>query len=530
MFSAFIDATKLIKEEKSDTIKKLASVLSHIPEVQIAKKVNSNKQFIWLERSMHPKQAEQINNLGIAGIYFKKEQKRFYPHGESTSHIVGITDIDNRGIAGIEKFFDAELSLGYDVNLAIDIRIQQALNESLKDAVDKHRAKSASSILMDVKTGEIIGMASLPNYNPNISRNLEQKNMHNLASMGLYEMGSTFKSFTLAMGLESELISIYDFFDARKSIQIADYEISDVSPKNRFLSVPEIFVYSSNIGAARVATAVGADFQQNFLANLGLFQKTDIELHENAQPRYSDNWGKSAMVTASYGYGVAITPVHMITAFSSLINGGEKLHATLLKKGAGGNSSHLRSGITAGSLFSQFDADSTNNQQSNNLEGENQQGQAVQGQAVQQVITKKTSLALRSLLRLVVESGTGRLAEAEGYFLGGKTGTSIKYSSDRYIKAKSSTEEQPVITSFVGAFPIDNPKYSLIVLIDEPLPQDGSYKVSSYNTAAPLARETVKKIASILNITPTEKLDTNLLQNFKVLKKLIEDNQNKNTI
>jgi cell division protein FtsI (penicillin-binding protein 3) len=449
-----------------EAIELLSTVLPDLNSEKIYNRLSGNAGFVWLRREITPAQQSKIHQLGIPGIGFKRETRRFYPNGPVASHLVGHVNIDNVGIAGAEKVVDerglkdlraagfGDLEQTEPVELSIDIRVQSIVHDELQLAMERYRAIAAGAVVLDVHTGEVIAMASLPDYDSNKPADALDPDRLNRMSAGLYEMGSTFKAFTTAMALDSGLVNMRSRFDASKPLRIAGFTINDFHGKKRVLSVPEIFIYSSNIGTAKMADVVGMEGHQEFLHRVGLLDKMPFELAETATPVEPKEWKKLNSVTISYGHGVTTTPLQTAVAGAALINGGKLLPPTLFKR-------------------TREEADAL----------------------ARQVIKPSTSDAMRYLFRLNVEDGSGRRADVDGYWVGGKTGTAEKVVRGRYSSEKR-------FNAFLAAFPINDPKYMVLTIIDEPKPEPNSNYATAGMNAAPMVSNIVRRSAPILGIEP----------------------------
>jgi cell division protein FtsI (penicillin-binding protein 3) len=433
---------------------KLLGILPELDRDALLEKLTSEGRFVWIARNLTPQQKFDVNRLGLPGFSFQRGERRVYPHGRLASHILGLTTVDGDGVAGIERSFDQNLrSGGGPVNLSVDIRVQAILEEELAASVEEFRALGAAGVVMDVNTGEIVAMASFPDYDPNEPVGIGGDAGFNRATKGVYEMGSTFKLFTAAMALDTGTVTLKSGYDASKPIKIARFRINDFHAKNRWLSVPEIILHSSNIGAAKMAMDVGTPGQQTYLGRFGLLNSSELELPEIGAPLLPAKWRPINTMTISYGHGIAVSPVQLVSGISSLVNGGIKRPSTLLKADG-----HLQPG--------------------------------------QRVLSKRTSNQMRSLMRLVVSSGTGRKADVPGYLIGGKTGTAEKQKGRGYAKTEK-------ISSFVGSFPMTNPRYTVLVAVDEP---KGNKSTFNYATggwvAAPAVGRIVSRMGPVVGITP----------------------------
>ena len=357
----------------------------------LLKKLQGKGRFVWLVRNLSPQLQFEVNSLGLPGILFLKGEKRVYPHGRLASHILGLTNVDGQGVAGIEKQFNKnfENSSG-PLQLSIDIRLQSIMEEELNKTVKEFDAVGAAGIIMDVKTGEVMAMASLPDYDPNYPNDISGDSGFNRATKGVYEMGSTFKLFTVAAALDMGIIDFSDGYDASKPIRISRFYINDYHAKNRWLSVPEIILYSSNIGAARMAQDIGTESQKDYLRRFGLLTSTPIELPEIGAPLMPAHWRPINTMTISYGHGIAVSPIQLVNGVSNIVNGGFKRSATLIKI-----KNHLSPAV--------------------------------------RILKADTSEKVRQLMRLVVSEGTGRKAKAPGYLLGGKTRNSRQIERSKLL-------------------------------------------------------------------------------------------------
>ncbi len=461
--SLYADPRQIL--DADEATRAITSVLPELDPAEIRAKLTSGKSFVWIKRRLTPRQQFEVNRLGIPGLQFEHQERRIYPFGDLAAHVVGFCGIDNNGLAGIERALDGRVKAnGGPIQLSLDARVQFILHEELTKVIGDFSAKGAAGIIMDVRTGEVVGMLSLPDFDPNhpgatdpkLSPAEAKERGFNKITLGDYEMGSVFKIFTTAMALDSGVTSMTKGYDASHPIHIGRFTIEDYHGKHRWLSVPEIFMYSSNIGAARMAVDAGAERQRSFLGRLGLLQPAAIELDEVAKPHFPTPWREINVMTIAYGHGIAVTPLQVITAVSAIVNGGVLHRATLLK---------LPPGATP--------------------PGE-------------QVMAPKTSEQMRKLMRLVVEFGTAKLAAAPGYVVGGKTGTAEKNSGGRY-------QEKKLLSSFIGAFPMHDPRYAILILVDEPhgTKQSHGYATAGW-TAVPATSRIIGRIAPILGVLPVD--------------------------
>ncbi len=439
---------------------KLATALPDIDVKVIEKKLRSNRGFVWLKRHLTPRQQYAVNRLGIPALNFQREARRMYPMGSLAAHALGFTDIDNKGLTGIERYFDKELRTRQDnMALSIDVRVQHVLEHELGVAMKKFSAIGAAGLVMDVTTGEVVAMSSLPSFDPNQPNAIAQDLRFNRTTLGVYEMGSTFKIFTTAMALNAGTVSLHGGYDATNPIRVARFTIRDFHAKKRWLSVPEIFMYSSNIGTVKMALDVGIPGHRNFLTTIGMMKPVAIELSETGSPLSPNRWREINSMTISFGHGLAVSPLHLVAGVSAMVNGGIYRTPTLIRR----NPSETPVG--------------------------------------KRVITAETSAKMRRLMRLVVKNGTGRNAAAPGYLVGGKTGTAEKVSGRGYKK-------KALISSFVAAFPMHKPRYVVLAMLDE---AKGTKETFGYATggwvAAPVVGAVVRRIAPVLGMRPIKETD-----------------------
>ena len=463
--SLFAEPRKLIDVDEAEEL--LTAVLPDLDATEVRERLSSKKGFVWLKREITPKQELEIHRLGIPGVGFLTENKRVYPNGPVVSHEIGHVNIDNQGIAGIEKWLDGQglaalhmAGLATDrlqrpVQLALDLRVQFALRDELVAAREKFKAKASSGIVLNVNTGEVVAMVSEPDYDPNNPREANDPTRINRLTTGVYEMGSTFKVFTVAMALDSGKATLSSMFDASHPLQYGRFAIHDYEPMHRALSVPEIFTYSSNIGAARMALAVGVAGHQAFLRKMGQLDRLRTELPESAEPIVPKRWGELNTVTIAFGHGLSVAPLQAVMGVAATLNGGLLIPPTFLK----------RSESEAKAL-------------------------------AKQVLKPETSREMRYLMRLNAEKGTATKANVNGYYIGGKTGTAEKVVNGRYAKHK-------LLTDFMAVLPADKPKYLMIIMLDEPqpTPQTHGFATAGWN-AAPTAAKVIARIAPLLDLEP----------------------------
>jgi cell division protein FtsI (penicillin-binding protein 3) len=437
--------------------RKLVRVLPDLNESEVYAKLTGDKSFVWLKRQLTPRQMAAVNALGVPGLNFQDEEKRIYPQGRAFAHVVGYAGIDNKGLGGIERSFDEALrSRHQPLQLSVDLRIQSILRAEIAKQIGEFRAVGGSGIVMNVNTGEVLALVSLPDFDPNDPGASPTETLFNRVTLGTYEIGSVFKIFTVAMALDDRVTTLAGGYDASHPIRIGRFTIHDDHAQNRWLSVPEIFMYSSNIGAAKMAVDVGADRQREFLAKLGLLKAPNFELPEVAAPLVPSAWRPVNVMTIGFGHGISVSPLQIATAVSTVANGGVLHRATIMKR---------------------------------------PEDEPIHGQ---QVMSEGTSIEMRKLLRLVVEKGTGKLAEAPGYVVGGKTGTAEKVSGKSY-------NTHSLISSFAGIFPANDPRYFIMISIDEPHGDKKSFGFATGGwVAAPGVSRSVERMASLLGIQPVD--------------------------
>lgn len=439
---------------------KIVEIFPEMNEKELIKDFSSEKRFVWVKRNVTPKEQYAINHLGIPGIQFEHEQTRVYPYGNLFSHLIGFTGVDGEGLAGIEKTYDDVLRGSEEkepqaLQLSIDVRVQDILREEMLKTVIDFKAVGASGIVLDVSNGEVVGMVSLPDFDPHNPGHGNPDHLFNRSTMALYEMGSIFKTISLALALDSKKIKMKDTFDVSEPLRIARYKISDYHRKTEPQTVPEIFMYSSNIGTGKIALEVGALQQQKFLKDIGLMEHMQVEVPERAHPLFpkEQRWGDVSTVTISYGHGIAVTPLHFAQAVAPVVNGGIYYPATILKR----------------------------------------PDQALEGK---RVLKEESSNLMRKLLRLTVKYGTGKRANVAGYIVGGKTGTGNKPDKGGYNRNSRTS-------SFISAFPMHKPRYVVLMLLDEPKGNESTRGFATAGlTAAPAVGRMIKRIAPILNVPP----------------------------
>ena len=454
--SLYADPRKILNAREAAL--KVVRVLPELSRADVQQKLTSERSFVWIKRNLTPKQQYAVNALGIPGLFFQDEQRRVYPQGPLAAHVLGFTDIDNKGIAGVEGFFDERLRdparVSTPLKLSLDVRVQHVLRNELQQAIATFNAIGAAGIVLDVHTGEVVALVSLPDFDPTQAGEASKDSRFNRVTLGVYEMGSTFKTFTLAMALDAGTVGMTGGYDATNPIHIARFTISDDHAKKRWLSLPEIYIYSSNIGAAKMALDVGPSGQQAFMQKVGMLRKPSLELPEIGAPLVPRHWNTIETMTIAFGHGLSVSPLQLSSGIAAMVNGGLLIPPTLVRR----------------------DPD-----------------QAIPSE---RVIKARTSLEIRRLMRLVVEDGTGKKAAAPGYLVGGKTGTAEKAAAGGY-------RHKALLSSFVSAFPINDPRYVVIALIDEPHGNKETYGYATGGwTAAPIVSRVITRIAPMLGVMP----------------------------
>ncbi len=456
--SLFANPREMI--DPAEAAHRIKGVLPRLDEDQARARLASGKQFVYLERQITRREELAINALGIPGVYFQPTERRRYPLGRVAAQVLGGVDVDTHGVAGVEKAFDKRLrDDATPLRLSIDVRVQAALRDELERAKDEFTAIGACGIVMDVRTGEVIAMVSLPDYDANRFGDTAPDDRFNRAVTGMYEPGSTFKLQTASMALNDHTAKLWDMFDAANPIHIGRFTITDFEGKHRFLYMPEVLAYSSNLGAAHIAMTVGAERQRDWLRSMGMFNRIGIELPEAGLPIVppEKNWGESTVMTVGFGHGIAVSPLHVVRGTAAVANGGIRVQPTILAKDA------------------------------------NADAQPIQGT---RVMDQATSDTMRKLMRLVVTDGYGKPADVPGYFVGGKTGTAEKTSGHGYKKHAN-------VSAFMSVFPMNAPRYAVYFMLDEP---HGNKSTGGYSTAgavsAPAAGRVIARIAPMLGLFP----------------------------
>ncbi|MBY0335908.1 MAG: penicillin-binding protein 2, partial [Acetobacteraceae bacterium] len=437
---------------------RLVRILPHLDRERLTLRLSPPRQFAYIDRFITPSQMQAINDLGVLGLYFENAERRTYPRGRDAAHVLGVVDVDGQGIAGVEKWFDERLRVSRaPLRLSLDIRIQRELRDALAFTIERFSGIGGAAILMDVNTAEVLGMVSLPDFAASDLANSPPEQRFNRAVTGVYEPGSTFKLLSAAMALELGTAQLWSGYDASRPIRVGRHEINDFRGQNRWLTLPEIIAHSSNLGTAHMVAAVGPTRHREFMDRLGLLRRVPVELPESAMvlapgPR---TWRELNTMTIGFGHGISVTPLHVVSSIAAIANGGILRPTTILAQQPG----EQRDGV--------------------------------------RVISEATSERMRRLMRVAVTDGSGRSADAPGYFVGGKTGTAQKIGANgRYMENRR-------ISAFVGAFPMNAPRYALYIMVDEPKPRaDTGPFATAGVVAAPAARRIVERTAPILGMVP----------------------------
>jgi cell division protein FtsI (penicillin-binding protein 3) len=490
VMSVFAEPRRII--DKDEAVELLTAVLPDVNAKELRDRLGSRKGFVWVKRAVTPKEKEDVFRLGLPGISFLPENKRVYPNGPLAAHVLGFANVDNIGIAGMEKYIDSqgvgELSdFGFridhgdlkPVQLSIDMRVTHAVRDELVRGIEKFKAKGGAAAILDVNTGEVIAFTSYPDYDPNDPPNFgatdeatkeKNKTLINRLTVGTYEMGSTFKAISIAMAMEANKVNLNTHVDARESLRYGGFTIHDFHAQHRMLSVPEVFTYSSNIGTARMALMVGVEGHKAFLRKMGQLDRLYTELPESAAPIVPRVWGELNTITIAFGQGLNVAPLQAMMAVGALSNGGVMVKPTFLKR------TEEEAKVNA-----------------------------------PRVVRPEVSEALRYLMRVNAEKGSARTVDIRGYFVGGKTGTADKIIRGRYAKDR-------VFTTFMAIAPADKPKYLFLTLMDEPqaLPETHGYRTAAWNSGS-VTGKIIERVGQLLDLQPRLELPT---QPFPLLAKL----------
>jgi cell division protein FtsI (penicillin-binding protein 3) len=461
--SLYADPALLI--DLDEVIEKLTRTFPDLDAAELRKALGDrNRRFAWIKRGLTPRQAQRVHDLGLPGLGFRQEPKRVYPAGALLGHLVGYVNVDNKGAGGLERYIDDNLGIESvlgaapsripPVALSIDLGVQQALAAELKEALTRYQASGAAGLVMDVTTGELVAAVSLPELDPDKPLEAQEDGRENRLSTGVYELGSIFKVLTVAMALDEKTATLDKIYDVRQPMVFGKHTITDLHPQGRPLSVRDVFIHSSNVGAGMIALEAGSARQIGFLSRFGLLSGARTEAGPVAAPIVPKRWGEIETVTIAYGHGLATTPVHFSAAVAALVNGGTKVTPTVLAR-------------------------------RKELAGD-------------RLVRAETSAGVRELLRLNVTSphGTGRRAEVAGYRVGGKTGTAE-------MPGKGGYQKKSVISSFVAAFPMDAPRFLTFVSLFEPrASEETKGQITAGLNAAPVTGRLIARVAPLLDVLP----------------------------
>jgi len=451
--------------DKVELATKLAQLMPENDAAYYFRLMNSDVRFTYLKNRAMPELVSAVNALGNPGITFAREPERLYPQSGLAAQALGYLNVDRHGVRGMERVLDAQLTdpalRAKPAMLSVDLRVQGALESELSRAMTSFRAAGAAGIILDVDTGEVMAMSSLPSFNPNKVKAGEGGMLNNV-TQSVYELGSAFKPIAMAAAIDTGTVtSMARRFDATAPLPIGRFRIKDDHAQGRWLNIPETLIHSSNIVTARIADEMGKDKLEAMFRKLGFDTAPDIEI-EKSKPLWPVNWGRATTMTAAYGHGIAVTPLHLASAYAALINGGIWRPATMLKV---------------------------------------QPGRAAAGR---RVISESTSARMRQLLRLIVTEGTGRKGEAPGYRVGGKTGTAEKPGAGGYSKHVN-------VSTFAAAFPMDAPRYVVIAMLDSPIGNAESFGLTTAAwTAAPVVSRVIMRAGPLLGVRPDMNRDIDL--------------------
>src|SRR5580704_10059164 len=466
VMSVFAEPRRII--DKDEAVELITAVLPDVDARELRERLGSRKGFVWVKRQITRKEQAEIFHLGLPGVGFLPENKRVYPNGPIGAHVIGFVDKDNVGIAGMEKYLDQQSLTdphvpGFvvdpgslkPVRLSLDLKVTHALRDELIGGLERFKAKAAAGMVVDVNTGEVLALESLPDFDPNDPGDVRDPTKINRISVGVYEMGSTFKALSISMALDSGKVTLGTRVDARDSLRYGRFTIHDFHATHRILTVPEVFTHSSNIGTARLALMVGVEGHKAFLKKMGQLDRLRTELPESAEPLVPKRWGELNTMTIAFGQGLNVAPLQAMMAVAALVNGGNIMTPTFLPRSPA-------------------------------------EALAV----AHRVVSPQTSESMRYLMRSNATHGSASLANVPGYYVGGKTGTADKivhghYSNDR------------VFTTFMAITPADKPKYLYMVLYDEPqaLPEDGGYHTAAHN-AGRTAGRLIRRVEPLEGVPP----------------------------
>ena len=461
--------------EPGRAARELARIFPDLDRAALVEDFTGKRKFLWVKKKISPEQKQAVHDIGEPGLLFGPREMRLYPNGRLAAHVLGGASFGREGVhaaevvgvAGVEKHFDARLrdpARGHEpLTLSLDLSVQAAVERVLGGGKTLMNARGAAAVLMDVETGELLSLASLPDFDPNdrprppVEGRASDSPLFNRAVQGLYELGSTFKIFAMAQALELGLVEPSTEIDTRGPLKWGEFTIRDFRDYGNEMTASEVIVKSSNIGTARIAQDIGAERQRSFLRRLGLLAPTGLELVEaaGAEPLLPPKWSELSTMTISYGHGLSASPLHLAAAYATIANGGRQVAPTLLRRARG----------AAGG---------------------------------DRVMSEDTAARALTMLRKVVSEGTASLGEVPGYAVGGKTGT-----ADKPKATGPGYHEDKVIATFASVFPADDPAYVLVVTLDEPVETSGAEPRRTAGwTAVPVAAEIIRRVAPLLGLRP----------------------------
>lgn len=473
LITASVYANPKVLLNPRDAAEKLCALIPELDFETTLKRLQSAKGFVWIIRHISPKLQQAIHHLGIPGIYLQKDQRRVYPYGSMVSHVLGCCGIDNIGLSGIEKYCDHKLRQDKEpLVLSIDIRVQHAVYDLLKEALQEFSAIAANAMVLDLPSGQLLAMVSLPDFDPNQPSQAAREAIFNRNTLGVYEPGSVLKIFNTAIALETGRIKLSSVYDASQPIKVGRFTIKDFKGQNRPLTLQEAFIHSSNIAFSKMAMDFGLAWQQKYFARFGLLSKPKLEIPEMGAPIVNSRPTEATLISNSFGYAISISPFQTFRGVAAIMNDGQFRELTLLK-----------------------------------------QKMPVLGEPI---VTKKTADQVKKLMRLVILEGTGRKANVEGYPVLGKTGTAYKQKGRGYTDAKT--------TTFIGAFPAYAPRYLILVMLDSPKPTPKTHGYSTGGwTACPTAGKMIARIAPMLGLSPNFDYNDDMLSNIQMVSHNVAD-------